>query len=101
MASIPKPFQKWAAHDFLKHSILELKGLYSPCAQTTPSGDKTGEDTGLPQEVTVSLWRQGLSTGSIRELSKVHHLEEQEWEVGQAVSCSLSLHSLHPKEELS
>lgn len=54
-----------------------------------------------PQEVTVWLWRQGLSTGSISQLSKMYHLHEQEWEAVEAwqtLPSSLSLNSLHPKE---
>lgn len=56
-ASILKPFQKWAARNFLKRSVPELGDLSHLaflCAHSSPGVETTGgEDTGLPGEVAV------------------------------------------------
>lgn len=100
--SIPKHYQMQAL-------CSGLGSPHSPGIPVCPNHTRYKEDTGL-EKTQVSLDRWPFSSGdkvcprSIRELSRIHHLSEQEWEAvetWQPLSSSLHLISLHVKKELN
>lgn len=103
-----KYFQKQAAYNFPKHSVLEVGRPHLPGIIVCPDDTRYGEDRRRRHRPSQGGDSSALETRSvqrrIQELSKIHHLQEQEWEAveaWQALCSYLSFDSLHPKKELS